>query len=150
LRSARGLAIALACDYIVAASDVRLSAAFINVGLAGDAGILFSLPRRMGPGRARAMMMLGQTIEGTEALRTGLVDELTEPDQTLDKAIAVATALAARPALAIKNAFAEPPANLEDSLDTELRLQAPLLGSDDFLEAITAFKDERKPTFTGT
>jgi len=148
-----GLAIALACDYIVATPDVLLSAAFVNVGLSGDVGILFSLPRRVGPGRARAMMMLGQTIEGNEALRIGLVDELTEPGHTLDKATAVAIALAARPPLAIaaiKKGFAEPPGSLEGALETELRLQAPLLGSDDFLEAITAFKEKRKPTFTGT
>jgi 2-(1,2-epoxy-1,2-dihydrophenyl)acetyl-CoA isomerase len=148
-----GLAIALACDYIVATPDVRLSAAFVNVGLSGDAGILFSLPRRVGPGRARAMMMLAKTVEGTEALQIGLVDELTDPGHALAKATAVATALAARPPLAIaaiKKAFAEPPTSLEDALDAELGLQAPLLGSDDFLEAITAFKDKRKPTFTGT
>jgi 2-(1,2-epoxy-1,2-dihydrophenyl)acetyl-CoA isomerase len=148
-----GLAIALACDYVVATPDVRLSAAFVNVGLSGDVGILFSLPRRVGPGRARAMMMLAQTVEGTEALQIGLVDEITEPGHALDRATAVAAALAARPPLAIaaiKKAFVEPPATLEDALEAELCLQAPLLGSDDFLEAITAFKDKRKPTFTGT
>jgi 2-(1,2-epoxy-1,2-dihydrophenyl)acetyl-CoA isomerase len=148
-----GLAIALACDYIVATPDVRLSAAFVNVGLSGDAGILFSLPRRVGPSRARAMMMLAQTVGGIEALRIGLVDELTEPGQSLVNATGVAIALAARPPLAIaaiKRAFAEPPASLEHALAAELGLQAPLLGSEDFLEAITAFKDKRKPTFTGT
>jgi enoyl-CoA hydratase/carnithine racemase len=65
----------------------------------------------------------------------------------------VAATLAARPPLAIaaiKKAYAEPPASLEDALETELELQAPLLGSEDFLEAITAFKDKRKPTYTGT
>lgn len=147
-----GLAIALACDYIVATPEARLSAAFVNVGLCGDVGIMFNLPRRVGPTQARAMMMLAKTIEGTEALQIGLVDELTEPGRALDVATEVATVLATRPPLAIaaiKKAFAAPPASLEDALETELRLQAPLLGSDDFLEAITAFKDKRKPTFTG-
>lgn len=147
-----GLAIALACDYIVATPEARLSAAFVNVGLSGDAGILFTLPRRVGPGRARAMMLLAQTVEGAEALQIGLVDELAEAGHALDRATAVAATLAARPPLAlaaIKKAFAEPPASLEDALETELRLQAPLLGSDDFLEAITAFTEKRRPTFTG-
>ncbi|MBJ7336760.1 enoyl-CoA hydratase-related protein [Mycolicibacterium sp.] len=147
-----GLAIALACDYIVATPEVRLSAAFVNVGLSGDAGILFSLPQRVGPARARTMLMMGQTIEGTEALRIGLVDELTAPGDALDKATAVATSLAARPPLAIaaiKGAFAALPISLEAALETEVRLQAPLLGSNDFQEAISAFKEKRKPTFTG-
>jgi len=148
-----GLAIALACDYVVATPDARLSAAFVNVGLSGDVGIMFSLPRRVGPSRARAMMMLAQTVDGSEALRIGLVDELTEPGHALARATEVATTLAARPPLAIaaiKKAYAEPPASLEDALETELGLQAPLLGSEDFLEAITAFKDKRKPSYTGT
>jgi len=133
--------------------DARLSAAFVNVGLSGDVGIMFSLPRRVGPSRARAMMMLAQTVDGSEALRIGLVDELTEPGHALARATEVATTLAARPPLAIaaiKKAYAEPPASLEDALETELGLQAPLLGSEDFLEAITAFKDKRKPSYTGT
>lgn len=147
-----GLAIALACDYVVATPDVRLSAAFVDVGLAGDAGILFTLPQRVGAAKARTMLMMGQTIGGTEALRIGLVDALTEPGDALNEAKVVAAALAARPPLAvgaIKKAFAEPPASLHDSLEMEIRLQAPLLCSRDFEEAVAAFKEKRRPTFSG-
>lgn len=148
-----GLAVALACDHIIAASNARLSAAFVNVGLAGDAGVLFTLPQRVGPGRARNMLMLGRMVEAAEALRIGLVDELTEPGHALDRALDVATRLAAGPPLALgalKKAFSGLPASLAQALEFETDLQAPLLGSNDFLEAITAFKEKRKPHFTGT
>lgn len=148
-----GLGIALACDHIVAATDARLSAAFVNVGLSGDVGIMFTLPQRVGPGRARTMMLLAEMVRAEEALRVGLVDQLAEPGTALERAIEVATKLAAGPPLAIravKKAFANPPASLEESLETETRLQAPLLGSEDFLEAFTAFQEKRKPQFSGT
>lgn len=148
-----GLGIALACDYVVAASNSRLSAAFVNVGLSGDAGILYTLPQRVGPARARAMMLQAQMVGGTEGLAIGLVDELCEPGQALETAKSIAAALAVRPPLAIqaiKKAFAEPPTNLMDALNLELVLQGPLLASNDYVEAVAAFKDKRTPTFTGT
>ena len=42
------------------------------------------------------------------------------------------------------------PTSLSESLATETAMQAPLLGSEDFLEAITAFSEKRPPTFSGT
>ncbi len=63
-----GLGIALACDHIVAAADARLSAAFVNVGLFADIGVLFTLPQRVGPARARTMMLLAQMVHADEAL----------------------------------------------------------------------------------
>lgn len=148
-----GLSIALACDHIVAASDARLSAAFVNVGLSGDAGVMYTLPQRVGPGRARTMMLLAQMVQAEEALRIGLVDQLTEPGTALERALAVAAKLAAGPPLAVeavKKLFTDPPASLEESLEAEIAVQAPLLGSNDFLEAITAFTEKRKPKFSGS
>jgi 2-(1,2-epoxy-1,2-dihydrophenyl)acetyl-CoA isomerase len=148
-----GLGIALACDHIVAADDARLSAAFVNVGLFADIGVLFTLPQRVGPARARTMMLLAQMVHAEEALRIGLVDQLCEPGTALERATEVATKLAAGPPLAIaavKKAFTGLPISLAESLETETAMQAPLLGSEDFLEAITAFGEKRRATFSGT
>jgi 2-(1,2-epoxy-1,2-dihydrophenyl)acetyl-CoA isomerase len=60
--------------------------------------------------------------------------------------------LAAGPPLAIaavKRAFTGLPTSLAESLETETAMQAPLLGSEDFLEAIAAFAEKRAPTFSG-
>jgi enoyl-CoA hydratase/carnithine racemase len=147
-----GLGIALACDHIVAASDARLSAAFVNVGLFADIGVLFTLPQRVGPARARTMMLLAQMVHADEALRIGLVDQLSEPGGALERATEVALKLAAGPPLAVaavKKAFTGLPTSLAESLEIETAMQAPLLGSEDFLEAITAFGEKRSPTFSG-
>jgi 2-(1,2-epoxy-1,2-dihydrophenyl)acetyl-CoA isomerase len=147
-----GLGIALACDHIVAATDARLSAAFVNVGLFADIGVLFTLPQRVGPARARTMMLLAQMVHADEALRIGLVDQLSESGTALERATEVAMKLAAGPPLAIaavKRAFTGLPTSLAESLETETAMQAPLLGSEDFLEAIAAFAEKRAPTFSG-
>jgi enoyl-CoA hydratase/carnithine racemase len=147
-----GLGIALACDHIVAAADARLSAAFVNVGLFADIGVLFTLPQRVGPARARTMMLLAQMVHADEALRIGLVDQLCQPGVALARATEVAVKLAAGPPLAIeavRAAFTALPTSLSESLATETAMQAPLLGSEDFLEAITAFSEKRPPTFNG-
>lgn len=147
-----GLGIALACDHIVAAADARLSAAFVNVGLFADIGVLFTLPQRVGPARARTMMLLAQMVQADEALRIGLVDQLSEPGGALERATEVALKLVAGPPLAVaavKKAFTGLPTSLAESLEIESSMQAPLLGSEDFLEAITAFSEKRAPTFSG-
>jgi 2-(1,2-epoxy-1,2-dihydrophenyl)acetyl-CoA isomerase len=120
--------------------------------LFADIGVLFTLPQRVGPARARTMMLLAQMVHADEALRIGLVDQLCQPGVALARATEVAVKLAAGPPLAIeavRAAFTALPTSLSESLATETAMQAPLLGSEDFLEAITAFSEKRPPTFNG-
>ena len=122
-------------------------------GLFADIGVLFTLPQRVGPARARTMMLLAQMVHADEALRIGLVDQLSERGGALIRATEVAVTLAAGPPLAVaavKTAFVGLPTSLAESLEIETAMQAPLLGSEDFLEAITAFTEKRTPTFSGT
>ena len=148
-----GLGLALACDHIVAASDAKLSASFIAIGLAADFGVLFTLTQRVGASRARTMLMLGDTVDAEEALGMGLVDELTAPGDARTRAVDVARQLAAGPSIALaslKRAFTGLPSSLAEALDYEVGLQAPLLRSADHQEAIAAFKQKRSPRFAGT
>ncbi|WP_068183014.1 enoyl-CoA hydratase-related protein [Mycobacterium sp. UM_CSW] len=148
-----GMGIALACDYIVAGPDARFAGGFVRVGLCADNGVLFTLPQRVGPARARTMMLLSETVPADEALRIGLIDKLTaSDDQVLPAAIEVAATLAAGPPLAlatISRAFTALPMTFMDALVREAELQAPLLCSDDHQEAATAFREKRRPVFTG-
>src|ERR1700749_1627537 len=69
-----GLALALACDRIVAAADARFGAAFTRIGLAGDMGIMATLPERLGAARAKQFLMFAEQATAAAALRMGLVD----------------------------------------------------------------------------
>jgi 2-(1,2-epoxy-1,2-dihydrophenyl)acetyl-CoA isomerase len=69
-----GLSLAAACDYIVAGPTAKFCASFGRVGLVPDAGLLWSLPRRIGTTHARNLMLTAAAIDLETALRIGLAD----------------------------------------------------------------------------
>jgi enoyl-CoA hydratase/carnithine racemase len=146
-----GTALAIACDRVVAARDARFATTFTNVGLAADMGTFVSLPARVGPARARQMLMLPAPITAPEALAIGLIDAVVEPGEALAAAHGDAQRLAAGPSQAlgvIKAMLADPGStNPFDVLDREAEQQARLFDTDDFAEGIAAFRGKRRPVF---
>jgi 2-(1,2-epoxy-1,2-dihydrophenyl)acetyl-CoA isomerase len=146
-----GVALAAACDRVVAARNARFATTFTNIGLAGDMGIFASLPTRVGIARARQMLMMPTPIDAPAALEMGLADALAEPGTALQVALTDAARLAAGPAQAygaIKSllSVATSLSPLE-ILDREAENQARLFGSDDFAEGVEAFRAKRRPEF---
>lgn len=147
-----GLSLALACDRIVAAADARFGAAFTRIGLAGDMGVLASLPARLGPARAKQFLMLSEQAKAPDALAMGLIDVVTEPGNAVAAALEDARKLAAGPPLAlaaIKAAFARYPMSREQLLELETGTQVDMYMSADFAEGIAAFRERRPPDFRG-
>ena len=147
-----GLCIAAACDVVVASRDAKLSCTFNKIGLFPDLGGAWSLPMRMGLGRAKLLMMTGRVMDAASALQQGLVDQLAEPGQALADAVAVAQEMAAVSPLSnglLKSVLARGPMPLEALLDAEIDAQAVLYGSEDFHEGREAFLAKRKPVFKG-
>lgn len=145
-----GVALALACDRVVSASDATFATTFTGVGLAGDMGIFASLPARVGAPRARQMLMLGTRITGAEALPIGLVDRTVGSGEALEAALEDAECLAAGPPQAlgvIKQMLSGEPRHPLAVLDLEVRNQTLLWDSDDFAEGVAAFAEKRRPVF---
>ena len=147
-----GLALALACDRVVAAADARFGTSFARVGLAGDMGILATLPGRIGQAAARQMLMFARQVDALEAERIGLVDAVVEPGKALASALDDARLLAAGPPLAlaaVKSMLASWPRDPFEVLRDEIDHQVTLFDSDDFAEGVAAYHERRPPDFRG-
>lgn len=144
-----GLSVACACDTIVAAEDAKFMAGFGKVGLIADLGLPFTLPARIGVGRARQMFLYGTQMDAAAAERIGLVDHVVPKGSALAKATELASFLAAQAALPIaltKQILAE---GLDRALEDERTFQTACFLSDDHAEGKAAFMGKREPRFGG-
>lgn len=147
-----GLSLAAVCDYVVAGPTAKFCASFGRVGLLPDAGLLWSLPRRIGVVRSQQMMLTACAIDVHEAFRTGLVDEIAEDGHTVEAAVAAAkqfTRVAPLAAAHIREIMHSNVGDIADAFDAELRIQPLLAGSEDYVEGRTAFVEKRQPRFRG-
>lgn len=90
-----GLGLAAACDYVVAAEDARFVASFAKIGLTADSGLSWSLAQRVGPARAKELILFAEDLDATEARRIGLVSEIVEGEKVAVRARERAERLAA-------------------------------------------------------
>lgn len=146
-------ALALACDFIIAADNARFQLAFRHIGLAMDAGAGWQLERHVGVMRAKEIAYSGRFVTGAEAASLGFVLEALPADAVQSRAVELAATFATAPTLALaqmKRQFdAHPGQTLNDALDFEAAIQALMTNSDDFREGTTAFKEKRKPAYKG-
>lgn len=146
-----GLAWALACDLRVMAAGARLNTAFLDVAVAGDMGLPWSLPRLVGAGRARDLSFLPRRVTAEEALQLGLVarvfpDGSFRPDTQelltglLSKSPTALLALKQNYLAAERMAFA-------DFVDYEAQRHLAIAAGADTAEAFRAFIEKRPPDF---
>ena len=146
-----GMSLAAACDVVVASPEAKFCCSFSGVGLTADAGLHWSLPARVGYGRARLLIMLGRPIDANDAHSCGLVDEIAD-GPSLPDAIELAEALARRAPLSLaatKAILAVDNASLDDVLAREADAQGRLLTTEDFAEGRMAFFEKRRSRFVG-
>ncbi|WP_182379431.1 enoyl-CoA hydratase-related protein [Nocardioides sp. WS12] len=148
-----GLGFVYAADIVVAAEDARFVTAFAAIGLSGDGGGTWHLPRRIGPARAARAYLLNEPIAAQQALDWGLVAEVVPAADARVRGVAIAQRLANGPT----RAFAQMRALLRESWDRSLpeQLDAEIVGlvasasTEDARGAIDAFLNKQRPTFRG-
>ena len=147
-----GLSLACACDLTVAGRGAAFAASFVRIGLTADTGLLHTLPRRVGSGRARALLLTARRVGADEALAIGLVDEVVDDGTALERAVALAADLAAlgRDAVAAtRRVLCDQPTDLESVLAAERDEQVTLMAGPGFLEGQAAFLGRRDADFPG-
>ncbi len=145
-----GLALALCCDTVVAAADAKFMAGFGRIGLIADFGLLHTLPRRVGEGRARQMLLYNEPLDAAGAEQIGLVDFVVAPGAARQEALDRATRLAQAAPLPMALTKAYLADGLARALEWECSAQSALFLSDDHAEGRAAFLQKRSPTFRGT
>ncbi|HEY9281755.1 MAG TPA: enoyl-CoA hydratase [Eoetvoesiella sp.] len=146
-----GLSLALACDFRIVDTSVRLSTGFLKVGLSGDFGGHYFLPRLVGMAKARELYLTSAVVLADEALRIGLVNRVVDPDQLETSVYEMAEAMAAGPRVAIgyvkENLNQAMELSLAKMLDAEVFRHVRCVETNDHKEAVAAFVEKRKPVF---
>ncbi|MCG8591280.1 MAG: enoyl-CoA hydratase-related protein, partial [Proteobacteria bacterium] len=148
-----GCELALACDWIYASAKARFGQPEVKLGLIPGFGGTSRLVRRVGIAWAKELVLAGEPIRAEEAQRIGLVNRVFEPDELLDKAVAVAQSAAERSPVAVAAAKRV----LEQGQDADVRTAHALeqqafgamFGTEDRREGIDAFLSKRDPKFPG-
>ena len=148
-----GTELALCCDIRVAADTAIMGVPEINLGIIPGYGGTQRLPRLVGVGMAKKMILSGEHISAAEAFRIGLVDQLV-PKAELDAAVAkLCGKLASKSPIALamgKEAVnMGMQADLRTGISIEARCFCMCFGSQDRVEGMTAFLEKRKPVFKG-
>ena len=149
-----GCELALACDIRVAADSAKFGQPEVGLGIIPAAGGTQRLPRVVGLGWAKHLILTGEIIDARQALDIGLVTAIMPASQLqmrareLAKRILRQGPLAARLAKVALNASAR--VDLDSGLLIETLVQAICYDSEDKREGTTAFLEKRKPKFTGS
>lgn len=148
-----GASLALLCDIIVASADAKIGDPHVSVGLvAGDGGALI-WPQLVGYAKAKKYLLTGELMTATEAERIGLVTDvvpLCELNSTVDS---IAQRLASGATKAIR--WSKITTNLplrqlfHSYFDAGVAYECLSNRTSDHAEAVRAFRERRKPIFTG-
>lgn len=148
-----GLELALCADIRLAAEGARLGLTEVGLGVIPAGGGTQRLPRLIGPGAAKRLLLTGETLAADAARALGLVDEVTSAEHLLPRARQLAERIAAQPPLAVQAAKRVMEIGMDTDLATgleaELHAAAILFATEDRREGMRAFLEKRRPVFKG-
>ncbi len=146
-----GLELALACTLRIASSKAKMGSPEVNLGIIPGDGATQRLPRVVGFGRAMELVLTGVMIDAEEAYRIGLVNQVADPEELMEKAKKMASLIASKAPLAIQYGKEAVNRSLEvgiyEGLAHESYLHALACASEDKKEGVAAFLEKRTPNF---
>ena len=150
---AGGTEIVLACDLVVASTAARFGIPEVKRSLVAAAGGVFRLPERLPLNIAMELAITGDPISAERAHHFGLVNELCEPGQAVEAAMAMAERICANAPLAVRKSRAlllsALGVDVPAGIDASLAASADLGGTEDFAEGPLAFIEKREPNWKG-
>ncbi|MDE3248354.1 MAG: enoyl-CoA hydratase/isomerase family protein [Bacteroidota bacterium] len=147
-----GCELAMACHFRLCSDNAKFGQPEVNLGLIPGYGGTQRLPKLVGKGKAMEMVLSGNMIDAAEALRIGLVNYVTSPEQLLEQTRTLLRTINSKAPLAIAKAIelTNIASNGDaDGLQKEIKAFGDLFDTADAKEGTTAFLEKRKPVFTG-
>ena len=146
-----GCEMALSADFRILSKAAVLGLPELHLGAIPAAGGVQKLVRHVGRSKAMEWILLGSRITAEEAERRGLVYEIAEPEQLLDRAVALARQLMACGPLAIAQAkaciYLAEDADLKTARRFGVESLTSLAATPEWKEGVTAFVEKRRPRF---
>jgi enoyl-CoA hydratase len=146
-----GLELALCCDLRIASEGIRFGQPEITLGIIPGGGGTQRLPRLIGAARAKELLFTGAMIDAQTALEMGLVSKVVPPDKLMEEVMALATTIAAKPAVALKMIKHAVDHGLNMDLHSALIYEGECFSlsytSEDGREGLRAFVEKRTPQF---
>jgi enoyl-CoA hydratase/carnithine racemase len=147
-----GFNLALSCDLRILASEARLAAPFLRLGIHPGGGCSWLLTRIAGTAAAREMLFLGQPLPAERALALGLANRVVAGGELAAAALEWASTMAALPSSVVGDlkrtlALAEAGASFDATLAFESAAQAESMATEDAREGWAAFRERREPHF---
>ena len=142
-----------ACDLRVASEHAIFGTPEAKVGLLPGGGSISRLPRQIPYAKAMEMLLLGRSFSAQEALAMGLLNEVVPHARLLERALELASQLAANGPLALRKikegVVRSSGLPLDRALEIENEVSAAVMSSRDAREGPRAFAEKRAPRFTG-
>src|SRR5215813_10125903 len=148
-----GCNVALACDIVIAAHSASFVQSFAKIGLIPDSGGTWTLPRLVGPARARGLALLAEPLPAQTAEAWGLIWKVYDDATLMEEAHKLCTRFAAAPPAGLALITRALDQSWENDLDTQLDLEREFQREaslhPDYAEGVRAFMEKRPPRFGG-
>ena len=146
-----GLGLALAMDYRICVPEAKFGSAFFSLGLPPDGGTTWLLPRLVGFQEAKRFFFDSKVWDGTQALEKGAVDEISDVDNLIPRAIEVAKKWGKWSSNSKRSTKQLLDASTSTFFETQLQFEQSLMvassKTQDFEEGVRAFIERREPIF---
>lgn len=145
-----GLELAMGCDFRIASSKAKFGQPEVNLGMIPGYAGTQRLPRLVGMADALFLLLSGEMITADDALRIGLVQKVTEPEQLMEETLRIAKVIASKGPMAVKKAKYVARNGYGMDFEDGCRLESEFFGTQfkaEGEEGMKAFLEKRKPNF---